>query len=61
MLGADAEQLGNAVIDEFGGAFGVPDLGGFGARLITGPLGDLDGYASASTGELRGRLTLSFD
>jgi hypothetical protein len=61
VLGADAEQLGNAVIDEFGEAFGVPDLGGFGARLITGPLGELDGYASATTGELRGRLTLGFD
>jgi Protein of unknown function (DUF3352) len=61
VLGADAEQLGNVVIEEFGQAFGVPDLGGFGARLITGPLGELDGYASASTGELRGKLTLAFD
>jgi hypothetical protein len=61
VLGADAEQVGNVVIEEFGQAFGVPDLGGFGARLITGPLGELDGYASATTGELRGRLTLGFD
>jgi hypothetical protein len=60
-LGADAEQLANALIEELGSELGIPDLGALGVGLITGPLGELNGYASASTDELRGRLTLSVD
>ena len=41
--------------------FGVPDLGALGTGLLTRPLGDLSGSVSASTGELRGKLTLGFD
>jgi hypothetical protein len=61
VLGADAEQLANALIAEFGAAFGIPDLGALGTGLITGPLGDLNGSLSASPDELRGKLTLAVD
>lgn len=58
VVGADAEQLANGLIREFGAAFGVPDLGGLGAGLVTGPLDALNGHISASEDELRGRITL---
>jgi hypothetical protein len=61
VVGADAEQLANRLIQQFGAAFGIPDLGGLGAGIITGPLGNLGSYASASTDELRGKLTLAID
>jgi hypothetical protein len=61
VVGADAEQLVNTLLQEFGPAFGVPDLGGFGTGLLTRPLGDLNGYVNASTGELRGKLTLNVE
>jgi hypothetical protein len=61
VVGADAEQLVNTVLQQFGPAFGLPDLGGLGTGLFTRPLGDLNGYVSASTGELRGKLTLNVE
>jgi hypothetical protein len=60
-LSADAEELVTRLLESFGGEFGIPDIGGFGTGLITAPLGDLNGYASASTDELRGKLTLAID
>jgi uncharacterized protein DUF3352 len=60
-LSADAQQLVNTLIQQFGDAFGIPDLGVFGTGLLTRPLGDLTGYVSASTDELRGKLTLAID
>ena len=60
-LSADAEQLVNTLLDQLGPALGLGDLGGLGAALFTRPLGDLNGYMSASTDELRGKLTLAID
>ena len=61
VLGADAEQVANALIAEFGAEFGIPNLGGLGAGIITGPLEDLNGHVSSSRDELRGRLTLPIE
>jgi uncharacterized protein DUF3352 len=61
VLGADAEQLVNTILQQFGPAFGLPDLGGLGAGLFTRPLRELNGSMSASADELRGKLTLSID
>lgn len=61
VVGADAEQLVNTLLGEFGPALGIPDLGGFGTGLLTRPLGDLNGYLNASTDELRGRFTLNVE
>ena len=57
----DAEQLANQFIAVFGEQFGIPDIGGLGAGLLTGPLGDLNGSVSASPDELRGRFTLAIE
>jgi hypothetical protein len=61
VTGADAEPLVRALLEDFGSSLGIPDLGALGTGLLTRPLGDLSGSASASTDELRGRLTLGFD
>jgi hypothetical protein len=61
VAGADAERLVNTLLQEFGSAFGIPDLGAFGTGLLTRPFGDLNGSVSASTDELRGKLTLRVD
>ena len=58
-LSADAGELASTLLQQLGPALGLPDLGGFGAGLVTRPLGDLNGYARASTDELRGKLTLA--
>ena len=60
-MGADAEELANAIIAEIGPAFGIPDLGGLGSGLITGPLDQLNGSVSASPDAISGKLTLSVD
>ena len=60
-LGADAEQLVGTFLQQYGSALGLPDLGGLGTSLVTQPLGDLNGYVSASTDELRGKLTLAIE
>ena len=57
----DAEQLANQFIAVFGEQFGIPDIGGLGASLLTGPLGDLNGSVSASPDELRGKFTLAIE
>jgi hypothetical protein len=61
VVSADAEQLVNALLEQFGSAFGIPDLGGLGTGLLTRPLGDLNGYVSASPDGLRGKLTLAIE
>jgi hypothetical protein len=61
VVGADAEQLANSLLGEFGPALGIPDLGGFGTGLLTRPLGDLNGYVDSSTDELRGKFTLNVE
>ena len=58
-LSADAEQLVNTLLRQFGAAFGLNDLGALGTGLFTRPLGDLNGHMSASPDELRGKLTLA--
>jgi hypothetical protein len=60
-MSADAEQLVNTLLGQFGPALGLGDLGGLGGALFTRPLGDLNGFMSASTDELRGKLTLAID
>ena len=61
VLSANAEQIVNALLGEFGPALGLGDLGGLGAALFTRPLGDLSGYMTANTDELRGKFTLAID
>src|SRR5215217_37180 len=61
VLSADAEQLVNTLLSQFGPALGVGDFGGLGTALFSRPLGDLDGFVSASPDELRGKLTLAID
>ena len=61
VMSADAEQIVNTLLRQFGPALGLPDLGGLGAGLFTGPLGDLDGYVEASQDELRGKLSLAIE
>jgi hypothetical protein len=61
VTGADAERLVATLLGQFGSALGIPDVGALGTGLLTRPLGDLTGSVSASTDELRGRLTLGFD
>jgi hypothetical protein len=61
VISADAEQLVNTLLGQFGPALGLGDLGGLGGALFTRPLGDLNGFMSASPDELRGKLTLAIE
>ena len=61
VVSADAEELVNILLGRFGPALGLGELGGLGGALFTRPLGDLNGFVSASTDELRGKLTLAID
>ena len=61
VLSADAQELVNRLLGQFGPALGLGDLGGLGGALFTRPLGDLDGSVTASSDELRGKLTLAID
>jgi len=61
VMSADAEQLVNTLLGQFGPALGLGELGGLGGALFTRPLGDLNGFMSASTDELRGKLILAID
>ena len=61
VLSADAKQIVTALLGQFGPAFGLGDFGGLGGALFTRPLGDLNGFISASTDELRGKFTLAID
>jgi len=58
-LSADAEQLVNTLLRQYGAAFGLNDVGALGTGLFTRPLGDLNGHMSASPDELRGKLSLA--
>jgi hypothetical protein len=60
-MSADAEQLVNNLLKQFGAAFGLNDLGALGTGLFTRPLGDLNGHLSASPGELRGKFSLAVE
>jgi hypothetical protein len=60
-LGADSEQLVSTFLRRYGPALGLPELGGLGTGLLTRPLGDLNGYVSANSDELRGKLTLAIE
>ena len=61
VMSADAEQIVSTLLGQFGPALGLGDLGGIGGALFTRPLGDLNGFMSASTDELRGKFTLAID
>jgi len=61
VAGADAERLVSTLLEEFGSAFSIPDLGALGTGLLTRPLAELNGSVSAGTDELRGRFRLGFD
>jgi hypothetical protein len=61
VLSANAQEIVNRLLGQFGPALGLGDLGGLGGALFTRPLGDLDGFVSASTEELRGKFTLAID
>lgn len=61
VMRSDGEQLANAVIEEFGPALGLSGFNALGAQLFTDRLGELRGSLSASTEDLRGRLTLGID
>jgi hypothetical protein len=58
VMQADAEQLANRLLRQFGSQLGV---GGLGGQLLTGPLGNITGSMSSSTDELRGSFSLAFD
>jgi hypothetical protein len=61
VMSADAEQIVNTLLAQFGPLLGLGDLGGLGGALLTRPLADLNGFMSASTDELRGKFTLAID
>ena len=60
-MSANAQELVSTLLGQFGPLLGLGDLGGLGGALFTRPLGDLDGFMSASGDELRGKLTLAID
>ena len=60
-VSADAEQLVTRILSQFGSEFGLGDLGSLGVGIFTRPLGDLNGWMSASPDELRGKLTLAVE
>ena len=59
MLKANAEQVANAALAQIGPRLGLG--GAFGSRLLTTPLGDLNGWVSSSTSGLTGRFSLGVD
>jgi hypothetical protein len=60
-VSTDSEQLVLRALRQFGSELGVNDFGSLGVGMFARPLGDLDGYMSASGDELRGKLTLHID
>jgi hypothetical protein len=60
-VSADAEQLVTRILGQFGPELGTGDLGSLGVGMFTRPLGDLNGWMSASPDELRGKLTLAVE
>jgi hypothetical protein len=61
VMSADAERIVSTLLGQFGPALGLGDFGGIGGALFTRPLGDLTGFVSANTDELRGKFTLAID
>ncbi|CAN5563181.1 hypothetical protein BH20ACT19_BH20ACT19_00430 [soil metagenome] len=57
---ADAQEVANAALRQFGSQLGVPG-GGAGASLFTEPLGDLTGFLTAEPEATTGNITLTFD
>jgi hypothetical protein len=60
-LSADAEQLVLRILRQYGSALGIGDFGSLGVGMFARPLTDLNGWVSASTDELRGKLTLGVE
>jgi len=60
VMKADAEEVANVAVRQFGGQLGIPG-GGAGASLFTGPLGELTGSLSAEPEATSGQITLGFD
>jgi hypothetical protein len=60
-VGADAEQLVTRILSQFGSELGLGDFGSLGVGMFARPLGDLNGWMSASPDELRGKLTLAVE
>jgi hypothetical protein len=60
-VSADAAQLVTRILSQFGAQLGLGDVGSLGVGLFTRPLGDLNGWMSASGDELRGKLTLGVE
>ena len=58
VLRADAEKLATAILAQLSSQLGP--LGGLGGQLFTGPLGDLTGGVTSSTGGMKGSLRLTF-
>ena len=60
-MSADAEQLVIRLLSQYGAQLGLGDIGSLGVGLFARPLGDLNGWISASSDELRGKLTLGVE
>ena len=60
-LSADAAQLVTRILGQYGSQLGLDDIGSLGVGLFTRPLGDLNGWMSASGDQLRGKLTLGVE
>ena len=61
VMRSDAEQLVNAVLEDFGPALGLSGFSALGAQLFTDTFGELSGSMSAGTEGITGRVTLTFD
>ena len=60
-VSADAEELVARILSQFGSELGLGGFGSLGVGMFTRPLGDLNGWMSASPDELRGKLTLAVE
>ena len=60
-VSADAEQLVGRILTQFGSELGLDGFGSLGIGMFTRPLGDLNGWMSASPDQLRGKLTLAVE
>ena len=61
VMRSDAEQLVNAILEDFGPALGLSGFSALGAQLFTDTFGELSGSMSAGTEGITGRVTLTFD
>jgi hypothetical protein len=60
-VSADAEQLVARILTRYGSQLGIGDFGSLGIGMFSRPLGDLNGWMSASPDELRGKVTLAVE